>query len=247
MTGQTFPAALPHGEIEEVFPNVFFVTGTIGMAGPMPLQFSRNMTIVREGERLVIINSIRLDDEGLRKLDTLGRVTDVIRIAGFHGMDDPFYKDRYGAKVWVIRGQRYFKGFAVNSTPYFEPDESMDLTTKLPLAGAKLFVFESVKIPEGILVLDREGGIAVTGDCLQHWHTTDRFFSFGAKLMMRLMGFIKPYNVGPGWYKNTHPSDDEMRKILDLPFEHVLPAHGAVVKGKARDHYRPAIERVLRH
>jgi hypothetical protein len=44
-------------------------------------------------------------------LDALGKVTDVIRIAGFHGMDDPFYKERYGAKVWVVRGQRYVAGF----------------------------------------------------------------------------------------------------------------------------------------
>jgi hypothetical protein len=243
MTEKTFPPVLPHGEIEEVFPNVFFVTGTIGMPGSMPVRFSRNMTIVRQGERLVLINSVRLNDEGLRQLDKLGKVTDVIRIAGFHGMDDPFYKDHYGAKVWVVRGQKYFKGFAASSAPYFEPDETMDATSKLPLDGAKLFVFQSTKIPEGLLLLEREGGILVAGDCLQHWHKTDRYFSFLAKIMLPIMGFVKAYNVGPGWLANAKPSGDELRKVLDLPFEHVLPSHGAFVRGGAREHFRAAIER----
>ena len=69
--------------------------------------------------------------------------TDVIRLAGNHGMDDPFYKDRYGAKVWVVRGQRYVTG-ANTSAPrtHFLPDVEMDATTALPLAGAQLYVID---------------------------------------------------------------------------------------------------------
>ena len=40
----------------------------------------------------------------------------MIRLAGFHGMDDPFYKDRYGAKVWVVKGHVYAKGFDAPKT-----------------------------------------------------------------------------------------------------------------------------------
>ncbi len=246
MTRQTFPAALPHGKIEEVFPNIYFVTGTIGMPGPLPMRFSRNMTIVREGERLILVNTVRLSEDGLRDLDALGRVTDVIRIAGFHGMDDPFYKDRYGAKVWAIRGQKYVEGFKQDAATYFDADETMDASTQLPLSGAKLFVFESAKVPEGLLRLEHDGGVVISGDCFQHWHTADRFFNFPAKIMMRVMGFVKPHNIGPGWLAQAKPSPDELRKLLDWPFEHVLPAHGAVVRGNARDKYRPSIERVLR-
>jgi len=97
MSSSKFPPAQPHGALREVFPDVFFVTGTAGLPGPLPVRFSRNMTVVRAGERLTLINSVRLSEEGLRALDALGKVTDVLRLAGFHGMDDPFYKDRYGA------------------------------------------------------------------------------------------------------------------------------------------------------
>src|SRR5262245_50360056 len=152
-----FPPALPHGPLREVFPGIWFVTGTLALPGPFPVRFSRNMTVVKEGDRLVVVNTVRLDDDGLTKLDALGKVTDVIRLAGNHGMDDPFYADRYGAKVWVIRGQRYTSGFNTKAPDtYFEPHHEMDASTKLPLAGAKLHFFHS-EPPEALLVLERTG------------------------------------------------------------------------------------------
>ena len=128
------------------------------------------MTIVRQGDRLVLVNSVRLDEAGLAALDALGRVTGVMRLAGNHGMDDPFYKDRYAAKVWVVRGQRYTAGTKTGvPQPYFTPDAEMDATTALPLAGAQLYVIDS-RPPEGILILEQHDGVAIAGDCLQHWH-----------------------------------------------------------------------------
>ena len=58
------PKALPHGELKEVFKDVFFLTGTVAMPGPLPITFSRNMTVVREGGNLTLINSIRLGEGG---------------------------------------------------------------------------------------------------------------------------------------------------------------------------------------
>src|SRR5262245_2023078 len=239
------PAALPHGDIREVLPGVYFVTGTVALPGPLPVRFSRNMTILREGgDRLVLVNSIRLGDEGLAALDALGNVTDVIRLAANHGMDDPFYRDRYKAKVWAVSGQRYTAGFETSAPEvYFEPDVAIDARTELPLSGARLYTIHS-KPPEGLLVLERHGGTVVSGDCLQHWAEPDAYFSFLGKAMMKMMGFIRPYNVGPGWLKQCKPPKQELRSILDLEFANVLPSHGAPVLGAARDHYRPAVMRV---
>jgi hypothetical protein len=238
------PPALAHGEIREVLPGIHVVTGTVGMPGPLPVRFSRNMTILREGERLVLVNSVRLDEAGLAALDALGKVSDVIRLAANHGMDDPFYRDRYKAKVWAVSGQRYSPGFsATNTEIYFEPDVAIDDSTVLPLAGARLYTIQS-KPPEGLLVLERSGGTIVSGDCLQNWAETDAYFSFLGKIMMNMMGFIRPYNIGPAWLKQAKPSKETLRGILDLEFANVLTAHGAVVVGGARDRYRPAIARV---
>lgn len=228
MKPRPFPPALPHGALREVFPDVFFVTGTIGLPGPMPVRFSRNMTVVRQGDRLVIVNSVRLDERGLAALEALGKPTDVLRIAGFHGADDAFYKDRYGAKVWALEGQRYTSGFSQDGEPYFEPDAWVDAETTVPLADARLYLFDT-KPGEALLLLEREGGIVVAGDALQNWSAPDEFFSLLAKPMMRLMGFIKAHNVGPGWLKQAKPAAAKLRGVLDLTFEHVLPAHGAPV------------------
>ena len=48
-----FPPAYPHGELGSVFDDVWFVTGTIKMGGPLPVRFSRNMEKLRPAiERL---------------------------------------------------------------------------------------------------------------------------------------------------------------------------------------------------
>ena len=123
------------------------------MPGRLSVHVSRNMTVIREGGRLVLVNAVRLDDRGLAALDALGKVTDVLRLAANHGMDDPFYADRYGAKVWTVKGQRYTAGFDASATKtYFAPDVEMDDKTTLPLEGARLHVIHSPR-PEALLLL----------------------------------------------------------------------------------------------
>lgn len=241
------PEAHPHGELQQLFDDIYSVSGTVRMAGPVPMAFSRNMTVVRQGQSLVLINTLRMNEAGLKALDALGKVEHVIRLCGFHGMDDPFYKQRYGAKVWNIKGQRYSSGFDNNKPDakvYFEADEGMTADTQLPIEGAKLFVFKTASPPEGMLLLERDGGILLSGDALQNWGSTDAYFNFPAKVFMKLLGFIKPHNIGPGWLKEAKPDVAEVSSLLDLPFEHVLPVHGSAVIGGAKDLFRPAIERL---
>ena len=239
-----FPPALPHGELREIFSDVHFVTGTVKMPGPLPVRFSRNMTVVHERGRLVLVNAIRLDDAGLAALDALGEVTDVIRLAANHGMDDPFYADRYAAKIWTVKGQRYTSGFNTSATKtYFTPQVEMDATTALPLEGARLQIIAG-QPPEGLLLLPEHGGLLISGDCLQNWARPDGYFNGLGGLMMRMMGFMHPYNIGPAWLRQTKPPRDDLRAILRLPFANVLPAHGSPVIANAVELYRPAVDRV---
>jgi hypothetical protein len=81
-----FPKPLPHGPITEVFPDVFVVRGTIRF---MPLlAIARNMTIVRDGDELTVINSVRLSAAGEAELRRLGAIKRLVRLGNFHGMDD---------------------------------------------------------------------------------------------------------------------------------------------------------------
>jgi len=241
MAKRKHPPAFAHGRLHELFPDVFFVTGSLRMSSPLPIRFSRNMTVVRDGERLTLVNSVRLDEAGLAGLDALGRVTDVVRLAGYHGMDDPFYKERYGAKVWAVAGQRYAAGFEQRGDSYLEPDVEMTVNTELPMQGASLHVIAGSP-PEGLLLIERGGGVLVAGDALQNWEDADQYFSWPGRVMLRKLGYLKPRNIGPVWLRQTRPRLDDVRALLEIEFEHVLPAHGAPVRGSARDSYRPGIE-----
>ena len=129
-----FPPVLPHGPIEEVFPDIFFVSGAMEtVLQDIDWQFSRNMTVVRDGERLIIINSVRLSDEGLAQLDRLGKVTDVVRLGALHGRDDPFYVERYDAEYWALPDTVHESGL--------QASRALTADGPLPISDASLFEF----------------------------------------------------------------------------------------------------------
>ena len=245
------PKAYPHGPLEQVLTDLFVVKGTIAMnMGFLTMTFSRNMTVIRQkgsnnkNDELVLVNTVRLDDDGLDALDKLGVVKHIIRVAGFHGMDDPFYKERYPeSTVWVIEDATYFDAFATRSKEvYFQPDERMTTETKIPVQKAFLHVIESKSPKDGILVLERpEGKVLITGDSLQNMETCDEYYNCLGKICMRLMGFIGPCQVGPAWVKASKVQGEEMLKLLEFKFDHVLPGHGYPVMGQAWKKYEDAI------
>ena len=233
-----FPPALPHGPIEEVFPDVFFVSGAMEtVLQGMEWKFSRNMTVVREGDRLIIINSVRLSDEGLAELDRLGRVTDVVRLGSLHGRDDPFYVDRYGADYWMMPGMEHETGLKATRT--LTPDGP------LPIADAALFEFRTTQLPEGILRLDREGGILIACDALQNWLQPDEFFSDESKDLMQTMGFFTPANLGPVWVQAAAPAGDDFARLKEWSFKHALCGHGAPLRDTAQEQFTATFKRIF--
>ena len=238
--------AQAHGPIVKLFDNIWFVQGAVKMPMLMPMKISRSMTILRDAEtnELTLVNSMRLTEAGLTELEKLGKVANIIRIAGFHGRDDGFYRDRYGANVFAIAGQIYTRklGEEKNAEEYMQPDVWLDKDSELPIRLASLKVFETSNPPEAVVLLPQEGGILIAGDSLQNTPEADEFVNFPAKLMMRKMGFFKACNVGPGWLQFAKPEPAEVRSILDLDFEHVLPGHGKAVIGGAKEKYRPVLE-----
>lgn len=234
-----FPEAMPHGEFEELFPDLFFIGGTMRgeFFGDM-WQFGRNMFVVREGDDLTIFNSVRLDDEGLAKLDSLGTVKNVVKLGSLHGYDDAFYLDRYAdAKYWALPGMPLTEGLSA--------DAEMSPDGELPVSNASVFVFENIKMPEAIVVLDREGGIALSADALQNWEAVDPYTDDGTQEKMSGMGFFTPCNCGVAWMHFSEPQAPDFARLKDVSFEHALCGHGSPVRGEASTKYAATFKRLF--
>ncbi len=233
-----FPAAMPHGEFQELFENVFFVSGTMrGEFFGSEWQFSRNMIVIREQSDLTLVNTVRLSDDGLTKLDALGTVKNVVRLGGMHGYDDPFYVDRYKAAYWVTKGMPDDKGLAV--------DHELEEGSALPFGQSSFFRFTTTKIPEGILRLDREGGIMLSADALQNWEKPDEFFKQETVETMKGMNFFQKGNCGVAWMHFSEPAAEDITRLSKIPFAHALCGHGEPLLGDAQAAYHATFKRLF--
>ncbi len=233
-----FAEALPHGEIQEVFPDVFFVTGTMKtVLMGAHWHFSRNMTIVRDGTNLTLLNTVRLDDAGLARLDSLGVVKNIVKVDALHGLDDAFYKDRYGAALWAPAGMPHADGLST--------DKLLEPGGEMPFEGASVFVFEATKLPNCIVRIDREGGILVACDALQNWVGHDAYFSDASRAMMTEMGFFQSANMGPVWAKVNEPQAQDFVRLQEMSFNHVLCGHGVPLRDNAKEAFQARFAQVF--
>lgn len=231
-----FAKALPHGPLEEVFPDVFVVTGTF--KGGFLVSFPRNMIVVRDGNSLSLINSVRLNADAEAELEKLGKVEHIVKIGAFHGMDDPYNVSRFKAKLWAMPGTRF--------SGDLKTDEELS-DNNLPFAGVKLFSFQNAKRPEGALLLEREGGVLITCDSVQNWTSMDGC-SLAAKLVMKRAGFLGKANFGPFWVKFQNKKngrlEEDYRRLGELEFAHQLGGHGAPLMNEARTCFSKTLTRV---
>jgi hypothetical protein len=224
----TYSPAWPHSPLQEIFPNIFFVTGTnITNYKGIDLQHSRNMVIVRRGSELSLINTVRLDEQRLTALDKLGKVNNIIRIGAFHGRDDAFYLDRYKATLWAIEGMTHADDRPTDSL--LKPGEGM------PFSGCSFLPFETSKFPEGVLLIKQDGGILVTCDSIKNWTAPDPYFSEATAALYQQQGFFGTASISNIWKQTTQVQASDFEKLLAMPFKHLLSAHGEPLRHQAHD------------
>lgn len=235
-----FTPAWPHGDIREVLPDVFFVTGTnkIHHEG-VDIQTSRNMVILRKGSELTLVNTVRLNEEGLKKLESLGSVTHIVRIGAFHGRDDAFYRTHYPmAQLWGLKGMTYESGL--------KPDRDLLPNGDMPFPGCSVFVFETSTLPEGILHINRDEGILISCDSIQNITSTDEFYSTDTAKSFQDQGLVKAANISPVWLGATHTNAGDFNRLLKtMTFRHLLTAHGEPLMNTAYEQLTATIKRVF--
>lgn len=221
-----FAPAYPHDPIQEIYPNIFLIHGSIKM-GP-GLWLNRNMLILKQDTELTLVNPVRLSLEGFKELDQLGDVTNIIRLGDFHGLDDPFYLDRYDAKFWCQEGQGTY--------PEPKPDIVIDSDTASPIAESQFFLFETALFPEAALFFPQHK-LLITTDAIQYYSDWS-YTSFLTKIAFKLMGFKLGMNIGGPWIKRVTPKGKTMvsdfESLLQLDFDAVIAAHGTLIKENAK-------------
>lgn len=236
----SFSPAWPHGELLPIFPDVFFVTGTnkVHYQGA-DIQTSRNMTVIRHDSALTLINTVRLNDQGLQKLDTLGIVNNIVRIGAFHDRDDGFYKHRYpNATLWTLKGASYASGLAA--------DQELIPGKLMPFPDCSLFIFETSSQPECILHMAREGGILISCDSIQNITATDEFYNRETAKSFQEQGLIKPANISPIWLGATQTNVADFDRLLSsFTFRHLLTAHGEPLLETAYEQVTRTVRRVF--
>lgn len=236
MTGNT--PIYPHGNVEEIAEDIFMLRGSIKM-NPL-LRITRNMGIIRNGDELSLINPVRVSIKVEAQIAKLGQIKHVIRLGCFHGVDDPYYVEKFGAQMWAQLG----------GTTYTVPkiDKELDSVAPLPFDNAEIFEFAGTTQPESALLIKRGTGILFTCDAIQNYGDYS-YNNIVAKILMPFIGFPRTTIIGPIWLKYQTPEDEtlepEFRRLLGLKFDRLLAAHGTLLKTGAHAAVERAVNKVF--
>jgi len=224
------------GSLTQVFDDVWWAWGTTRFFPGAT--FPRNMTIVRQGEGLVVVHPVMMPPEEQAKIEALGKIEHIVRLGDFHGMDDALYQEKYSAKLWAPRGATPRDGVRV--------DHELYEGGPTPFEDGSLYAFEVASVPETVLHLERHDGMLLTCDSVQSWEKMPEGVSFLGSLMAKAMGFKGRACVGPGWRKQCEPKTGEnfepkFRRLLELEFRHIVSAHGPPLVDSAKDDLRAGV------
>jgi hypothetical protein len=150
-TAQSEWKVLPHGPIEKLADNLWWVQGSLSA-----MSLKRVMTVVRLSDgRLVIHNAIAMGEDAMKALEDWGSPAFMIVPSAIHRLDAPAYKARYpGLRVIAPSGARekVEKVVRVDMTyEQFPGDEAVRLETLQGLAAAEGAMI--VRSPDGVSVV----------------------------------------------------------------------------------------------
>jgi hypothetical protein len=183
---------------------------------------------------------VRVSAKVEAQIAKLGQIKHVIRLGCFHGVDDPYYVEKFGAQMWAQLG----------GTTYTVPkiDKELDSVAPLPFDNAEIFEFAGTTQPESALLIKRGTGILFTCDAIQNYGDYS-YNNIAAKILMPFIGFPRTTIIGPIWLKYQTPEDEtlepEFRRLLGLKFDRLLAAHGTLLKTGAHAAVERAVNKVF--
>lgn len=247
--GLLAPAITWHTDLTCVIPqHLWTVSGSTVIAGAVPLNFPATMTVIRDGDSLVLLNALRFPDavtaQVLALAGDLSAPVHIVRLGGYHGAYDSFWVAELGARarLWAPAGCKMQDGLVV--------DEVLG-EGNLPLADAGLFEFGFGR-PEAVLVL-REERFAVFCDAVLNINSF-AFVKWYAAPVVWALGFRSAVNRNDwlfnGWciamVGKEKVRGEYVRMLEECDFDGYSSGHGPAMIGGAREKIREAMKVRLR-
>jgi len=229
-----------NGPLLKIFDDVYQVRGSADLADlPGKPTVGRTMTIIKEGDELHIINSVRVKEETEAEILKLGKPKHVYKLGWSHGMDDPYYVEKFDATLWAMPGMKGRMGV--------EPKKELTEEAELPMKGAKFFKFKAcVKQLEGAIWLERNGGMVVVCDTLTNYAEPWDGYGTGGKLIIKTVSgppgsHLKPLRKNLVKDGGTAKGfGEDIVRLCDMKFDVMFSAHGWPLKPKADETVRKA-------
>lgn len=232
---------------------------------------NRNMVVMRHHKReLTLINPIRLDEQGEKRLLRLGKIQRLIRLAPRHGaMHDKYYLSKFPhVRRWAPAGLNSSKDNNDNHQQlpvhrlFTHDDDAI-------LPACHVYCFQETLEPECALILlsNYVGNLLVTSDALQS-HRENMFINMVVRTKLAASGMTAGQVVIPSsWVKKNQMSSTasttntlfaplsvrEQRRalrwdfemLLRLDFDHLVGASGVLLVHKAKEQSVLAVEQAF--
>ena len=222
---------LPHGPIEVLAPNLWWVEGVLNKYN------RRVMVLVRlDDGRIVMHNAIALDEASMTKIDAWGEVGAILVPNRFHRQDAHIMQIRYpDAKVYAPTGA--VPG-ASKATPIAGTYADVPTDATLSLRD-----IDGVRRREGVLLVKSDDGVsAVFCDTVLNLPKLSGFLGW----ILNPTGMLAvPRPTRSLFAKDLGALRKDLLRIAgDDGLVRVIPGHGAIVRDRAKEQLRAAAERL---
>jgi hypothetical protein len=200
------------------------------------MAIGRTMTVVVGGDGLVIFNAVRLSDEGFTELEKLGQVKHLVKLSESHGIDEPFFVDRFKPTVWAVADVAHKPG--VTTTRVLGPEGPIADAVVIDYPGTSGWRERGYVLPNG-------GGTFIATDAIQN-HADREGLSLMGGIVTGLMGFKGGVIVAPMWRKLQKVQGARVKEAFAplgaQSFENLVTGHGPPVVGGADARVRAAVD-----
>lgn len=223
-----YPPVTPHGGLKKVLDNVYSLEGTFPMAPGV--RTGRSMTIVKRGDELTILNSIRVDDSTLEEIKKLGTIQNVVRLGNMHGADDPFYVDTFQATFWQPQGLKDAPPAGLTH------DKSLTNDGEKPISDMKFMTFQNAPSNDSVVWIPDNGGTVICCDVLQNTCGPLPHCNLPGRVMTSLMGFRGECRCVPVWRYAKCGSNhlESAEELLAWDWDNLFSGHGQPKIGGAK-------------